>query len=209
MNPEILQILDRAAQNSLWVFLVSFVVLLIFARYRLKKRLKKVEDLFRREKRDKPEKPIERLPVNEWHLATRTLMISLFFAGAFFLVYVFTPLPFFDNFAAGDSWRITPLRVTAVAYDRFYQGFSLEGEVWNQTETPLLRLRSVVKVWGTDDKLLDEVVVPVEPAVLTGGTAGTFSLLYEENSPFIKGYQVSFVDQEGQPVPHVTGFDVE
>ena len=136
-------------------------------------------------------------------------MISLLFAALFFLIYVFTPLPIFDNFASGDAWRITPLRLTAVTYDRFYEGFSLEGEVWNQTETPLIRLQSVVKIWGSDDKLLDEVVVPVEPAVLPGGTAGTFDLLYENNSPFIKGYQVSFVDQEGKAIPHVTGFDIE
>jgi len=209
MNPETVAILDRAAVSSLWIFLASFVVMLLFARYRLRSRLKKVEDLFSHEDEEKPARPFDKLPVDEWKLATRTLLISLFFGAAFFLLYIFTPLPVFDNFAAGDAWRITPLRVTAVTYDRFYEGFSMEAEVWNQTDAPLLQLRSVVKIWGTDDKLLDEVVVSVEPVVLPAGTAGTFSLLYEEDSPFIKGYQVSFVDQEGQTVPHVMGFDVE
>jgi len=209
MNSEIVQILDRAVVHSLWIFLASFAVLLVYARYRIRSRLKKVEDLFNQEKEREPRELRDRLPVNEWQLATRTLAISLFLSLAFFLIFMFTPLPIFENFAAGDVWRITPLRVTAVTYDRFYEGFSMEGEVWNQTESPLLRLQSVVKIWGTDGKLLDEVKVPVEPLILPGGTAGTFSLLYEKNSPFIKGYQVSFVDQEGRPVPHVTGFDVE
>ena len=136
-------------------------------------------------------------------------MTSLLLGLLFFLVFMFTPLPIFKNFAAGDTWKITPLRVTAVTYDRFYEGFSMEGEVWNQTEGPLLQLQTVISIWGTDDKLLDEVKVPVEPTILPGGKAGTFRLLYEENSPFIKGYQVSFLDQEGRVVPHVTGFDVE
>ena len=128
---------------------------------------------------------------------------------AFFLVFVFTPLPFFQNFSAVDSWRITPLRLTAVTYDRYYEGFSLDGEVWNQTQEPMFQLQGVVRIWGTDDKLLDEVKVDIEPSILPGGTPGTFKLQYEKNSPFIQGYQVVFVDQEGQPVPHVTGLDVE
>lgn len=209
MNSEIVQILDRAVVYSLWIFLGSFLALLVYARYRIRRRLKKVEDLFNREEEEKPRKRRNRLPINEWQLATRTLLIALFFGFAFLFVFMFTPLPIFENFAAGDTWRITPLRVTAVTYDRFYEGFSMKGEVWNQTESPLLRLQAVISIWGTDDKLLDEVRVPVEPVILPGGTAGTFSVLYEKYSPFIKGYQVSFADQEDRAVPHVTGFDVE
>jgi hypothetical protein len=137
------------------------------------------------------------------------MMVSLFLALAFFVVFVFTPLPIFQNFAASDAWRITPLRVTAVTYDRTYEGFSMEGEVWNQMDEPLLRISAVVSIWGTDEKLLDEVTVPVEPTVLAGGTAGTFQLTYRENSPFIKGYQLSFVDQESRNIPHLAGFDIE
>lgn len=209
MNAEIVEIVDRAVVYSLWIFLISFLSLLLFARHRIRARLKRVEDLFDRRKEKKPRKASERLPVNEWILATRTLTISAIFGLGFFFVFMFTPLPIFDNFAAGDSWKIPPLRVTAVTYDRFYEGFSMEGEVWNQTEDPLLRLETIVSIWGADDKLLDEVRVPVEPVVLPGGTSGTFSLQYEEHSPFIRGYQLSFVDQEGREVPHVMGFDVE
>jgi len=209
MNAEIVEIIDRAVVYSLWIFLVSFLLLLVYARHRIRARLKRVEDLFDRKEEDRPRELSDRLPVNEWVLATRTLTISAVFGLGFFFVFMFTPLPVFDNFTAGDSWKITPLRVTAVTYDRFYEGFSMEGEVWNQTENPLLRLESIVSIWGTDDKLLDEVRVPLEPLVLPGGTSGTFSLLYEKHSPFIRGYQLSFVDQEGRAVPHVTGFDVE
>jgi hypothetical protein len=207
MNPEILQIIDRALVQSLWIFLICFLTILVYSRYRLLARLRRVADLFDREEK-KPKKR-ERLPVNEWQLAMRTLLVSGFISAVFFIVYIFTPLPVFQNFAAGDAWRITPLRVTAVTYDRYYEGFSMEGEVWNQTEEPLLRIRAVVNIWGTDDKLLGEVIVPIEPPILAGGTAGTFGLSYEENSPFIKGYQLSFIDQENQPVPHSTGFDLE
>ena len=208
MNPQILEIVDRAVVHSLWIFLVSFVVFLIYARYRLRARLKRVEDLFYGdEKKDKKRR--DRLPVDEWQLATRTLLVSFLLSLAFFLVFMFTPLPIFKNFAASDTWKITPLRVTAVTYDRYYEGFSMEGEVWNQTEAPLLRISAVISIWGTDEKLLDEVAVPVEPLVLLGGSAGTFRLAYEENSPFIKGYELSFVDQEGRDIPHLVGFDVE
>lgn len=209
MNSEIVLILDRAFVSSLWIFLVSFAGLLIYARHRLRTRLKKVEDLLGQDPHEEEKTDARRLPVNEWQLAIRTLMISLFLALAFFFVFMFTPLPIFDNFSADDSWKITPLRVTAVTYDRFYEGFSIQGEVWNQTSTPLLQLRTVVSIWGTDDRLLDEVEVPVEPAVLLGGTSGTFNLQYHENSPFIRGYQVSFIGQDGRALQHVMGFDVE
>jgi hypothetical protein len=209
MNSEVVEILDRAVAYSLWIFLGSFLSLLVYARSRLRSRLKKVEDLFQREDTEKPARRRERLPVNEWRLATRTLMLSILSGLGFFVVFMFTPLPIFDNFAADDAWTITPLRVTAVTYERFYEGFSLEGEVWNQTESPMIRIQALISVWGTDDKLLDEVTVPVEPVILLGGNPGTFRLLYEDNSPFIKGYQVAFLDQEGRSIPHVTGFDVE
>ena len=209
MKSEVVLILDRAVVHSLWIFLVSFVALLIYARFRLRARLKKVEDLFRKDSSEPVRDDPTRLPVNEWQLAVRTLLVSLFLALAFFFVFMFTPLPIFDNFSAADSWRITPLRVTAVTYDRTYEGFSIEGEVWNQTADPLLQLRTLVSIWGTDDKLLDEVEVLVEPAALPGGTYGTFRLEYNENSPFIKGYQVSFVSQDGRAIPHVMGFDAE
>jgi len=209
MNPEVIEILDRAVVDSLWIFLVSFALLLIYARYRLGSRLKRVEDLFNREAEQKPKRLTQRVSVDEWQLATRTSIVAIFLSLAFFFVFMFTPLPIFENFAAGNAWKITPLRVTAVTYDRSYEGFSMEGEVWNQTESPLLQLQVLVKICGTDDKLLDEVKVPLEPPVLPGGTAGTFSLRYEKNSPFIKGYQVSFLDQDDRIVPHVTGFDVE
>ena len=208
MTSEIILILDRAFENSLWAFLGCFLILLVFSRFRLRARQKRVEDLFDRDP-EEPAPKFHRLPVNEWRLAVRTLLVALLCGGAFFLVFVFTPLPFFQNFASGDSWRITPLRLTAVTYDRYYEGFTLDGEVWNQTETPFLQLQGIIRIWGTDDKLLDEVPVEIDPSVLPGGSAGTFNLRYEKNSPFIKGYQVTFVDQGGQPVPHVTGFNVE
>jgi hypothetical protein len=213
MNPEIVLILDRAFQYSLWLFLFTFVLLLVYAGIRLRRHTRRIGDLFEGSfsegEEGKKQRRFEQRPTNEWRLAFRALSLSLACSIAFFFIFVFTPFPLFENFASGDSWKISPLRITALTYDRFYNGFSLEGEVWNQTKKPVFGLQAVVKIWATDDALLDEVRAPVEPDPLAAGTAGRFSLNQVQNTPFLKGYQVSFVDRSGGAVPHVTGFDVQ
>jgi hypothetical protein len=213
MNPEIVLILDRAFQYSLWVFLLTLVLVLVYASIRLRRRSRRIGDLFEgsfaEDEESEKGRRFEQLPTNEWPLVFRVLSLSLVCGIAFFLIYVFTPFPFFENFASGDSWKISPLRITVLTYDRFYDGFSLEGEVWNQTRNPVFGLQAVIKIWGRDDTPLDEVRVPVDPDPLGAGTAGIFTLRQVQDSPFLKGYQVSFVDRSGEAVSHVTGFDVQ
>jgi len=108
-------------------------------------------------------------------------------------------LPF--SGALFDQWRIS--------LKAFYEGFSVKGEVWNQTAEPFNQLQVVIRVIGTDGQPLEEVTIPVEPVPLEPGAAGLFELNYTQNSPFISGYQVAFFDQTGKAIPHVFGFDVD
>ena len=99
--------------------------------------------------------------------------------------------------------------MTSISYDRFYEGFALVGEVWNQTRDEALELTAVIKVIGTDDKPLGEIEVAIDPSPLNPGEAGTFEARYTEYSPFIRGYQVTFFTTDGTRISHLTGFDVE
>jgi hypothetical protein len=213
MIPGIVDILDRALVNSIWVFLVTNLVFLIFASWSLRVRRRKLGDLLV----ELPEQEqlsrlaaLNRNPAfNQWKISLRTTLFALLCACFYFLAFLFLPLPIFQNFSSDQSWKIQPLRLTSISYDRFYEGFSLEGEVWNQTDDPIEELKAAITVWSIEDEPLDEIVVDVEPVVLEAGTAGEFSLRYAENSPLIKGYQVSFQDVTGAVIPHVTGFDVQ
>jgi hypothetical protein len=210
MNPETVLILDRAFTYAIFCFLIAFVVLLLYARSKLRRRSRKLGDLYIAEFQDQSaarEEAIRSL-LSPWQIVLRAFFASLICALVFLGVYLFTPVPFFRNFAVENSWRITPLRLTAISYDRAYEGFSLEGEVWNQTQEPMPGVQASIKVMALDDKPLDEIEVDVAPDPLPAGRSGSFRVRYSENSPFIKGYSVSFLDQEGRHIPHVTGFDV-
>lgn len=212
MNAELLNILDRALSYSTWVFLGALIVFLFFSSLSLRRRKRKLGDLYESGFENGRRRKI-RLPAssryNQWRISMNSLLLALGSAVLFFVVFVFTPLPFFDNFAASEAWQVTPLRVTAISFDRFYEGFSIEGEVWNQSPDAIPELKAWVKVVGIDDKPLDEVEAPVTPLPLESGKAGVFTLDYEEHSPFIKGFTVSFTDGEGNPIAHVSGFDVQ
>jgi len=210
MNAEIIRILDNAFSFGLWCFLISFVLLLLFARSRLRARRKKLEELYGLDSKEDPAAISEKSPwYNPWRISLQSSLLAILLGLFGTLIYLFLPLPFFENFAAGSEWKIVPLRVTAISYDRFYEGFSLEGEVWNQTRDEPLELTARIEVVGNDDKPLDEIETRVKPSPLEPGKAGTFEIRYTEYSPFIKGYRVAFFSVDGRRIPHLTGFDVE
>lgn len=212
MSSGIELILDRALSYSLWCFLIAFVLLLLFASARLRARKRRIGDIYAEARTSDPEfsKALaERNPAfNEWRISLQTFLIALVCAICFFVLFILLPLPVFQNFATDTTWQVTPLRVTALTYDRFYEGFSVTGEVWNQTEKELPHLKVRVIVWGNDNRPLGEVVTEIIPDPLPPGTAGEFSAEYEENSPFIKGYKIQFFDDTNQIIPHVSGFNV-
>jgi hypothetical protein len=146
---------------------------------------------------------------NPWKISLNATLSALVLSIIALILYLLLPFPFFHNFSSGSDWMVVPLRLTSVSYERFYEGFSLEGEVWNQTKEQPLELRARIKVIGTDDKPIDVFDVEVAPSPLEPGEAGEFEARYTENSPFIKGYQISFVTRDGSQIPHLTGFDVE
>lgn len=211
MNEGLLSLLDTLLAYSLQAFLILFLVALLYARRRLRRRKTTIADYyrekFRRKEKDEAFLPPPS-PRRQWKIVFNALLFSAVLAGFFFLVLSFTPLPGVENFVTVHSWRVTPLRVTALLHERTQHGFALEGEVWNQTEGALPALTAVVAVWGQEDEILDEITVPVRPDPLPPGRPGQFSLQYKKNSPFLKGYQIRFRSPEGETVPHVMGFDV-
>jgi len=140
-----------------------------------------------------------------WH----AMVLSALLAGFFFLAVSFLPLPFFDNFASVRTLDESPLRLTALVYERTFEGFSLQGEVWNQTASAIENAQARVNIWGNDRQLLDTVIVPLEPNPLPASQPASFKLTYNKNSPFLYGYEVSFLAADGQPIPHIKGFDVQ
>ena len=219
MDAATLEIIERSLQYSLWAFLGVFLLSLLVIRHRLHSRRKGLQDLredLDREYQQKWTGPAPTTPTSERfvpsqdesRMAFHTLLLSTCLAAVCFLALTLIPLPFLENLATLDPRSTVPLRVTALNYDRFHEGFSLEGEIWNQEEEPLGELTAVVKIWGTDEELLDELSVDVKPKILKPKSSGNFSLRYSKNSPFLFGYEIHFLDQTGNEVPHVKGFDV-
>lgn len=207
MNQEVLNLVDQALRYSLWAFLSTFLVLLLFVRHQLRSRRKQIIDFYR----DAQEKPVSDRHIpssNQWQMAIKALFVSFLLAAVVFVTIVFVPVPGLQNTVAGMDLEVAPLRVTALQFERFHEGFSLEGEVWNQGKEPLESLQVTVLIIGSDGKLLDEVSVPVSPSPLQTGTSGSFELRYTENSPFLRGYQLAFRDASYRLINHETGFDV-
>jgi len=219
MNQRTLEILDQSLKYSLWAFLFIFLASLCFIALRLKARKQGLanylrDEFERRYQKEMMGEDLEEVldgavPLsNRVRMATKTLILSAALAFVCFLLAGFTPLSFFGNFATEPTRETGPLRLTLLTYERFYEGFSLEGEVWNQTQEPMTGLKALVSVWKSERELLDEISVQVAPDPLPALSAGTFSLRYTENSPFLYGYQVTF-ENEHSRIPHVEGFDVE
>jgi hypothetical protein len=214
MSSDLVIIIDQALKYALLGFLLSYLILLLYSRAKLRGQRKKLEDIYMEVAEGVPSLRSDRLPFSgalfdQWRISLKALMVSLLCGLAIFIIFLFTPLPLVKNFASDNPFRIEPLRVTALTYDRFYEGFSVKGEVWNQTEDPFDQLQAVIRVIGTDGQPLEEVSIPVEPAPLEPGAVGLFELNYTQNSPFISGYQVSFHEETGRAIPHVLGFDVD
>ncbi len=199
MNLELVRILDNALQISLWVFLGSLFLFLLISQARLVRHAVRTRDSAQVEKLNPA--------YDQSRVAFRSASFSLVLCLLVLAVYLFSPLPGLKNLVNTRSWQLTPLRVTAISWDRIYEGFNLEGEVWNQTDQDMGGLTAVISVVGTYDELLDSLVIPVKPEILGAGEPGTFSVSYKKNSPFIKGYRLGFTDQNGEPVRHISGFD--
>lgn len=205
MMPQSVVIFDQALRLSLWTFIAAFLILLFFAAWRIRKMRRRMADGLKTEEPDSA--LLQRLHVNEWRAIGKALAASCVVASLTFVIACFVPLPSFHNFASGTIWERTPLRVTSIHYERFYEGFSLDVELWNQTGEDLPGVEAVVTVRGDGGEVLDRVSGGVTPNPLPAGQPGSFRIRYAEKSPFIRGYQLSFLDQEGEPLPHVTGFD--
>jgi hypothetical protein len=219
MSEHVLTILDQALRFSLWVFIGAFVLSLIFIVVRLRSRRKRLIDVYREEYEKKHGiAPDDQQTARDWpryvpstnrlQMIFHGLILSVLLGVAAFVVLSLTPFTFFDNFATGGGWTVEPLRLTALVYERSHDGFSLQGEVWNQLEEEVSGLQAVVTVLGREQEALEEVTLPVEPRTLPPGSPGKFSLTYAKHSPFLSGYQVNFVREDGTTVPFDKGFDV-
>lgn len=208
MNPKIIELVDWALQTALWAFLAFLVLGLAFVFFQIRRRGKKSLGPDRlREQEEKTGRA--GIPTGVGLKAGfRASLFALASAVIIFLALLFFPLPGLDNFASGSSWQQTPLRVTALEEDRFYEGFSVEGEVWNQTPRPLEDVTLFVDILGTDEEVLDEVRVSLNPDPVPAGRPASFRFEYRDNSPFLTGYRLVFRDAEDNRVAHVTGFDV-
>ena len=186
MTSKTLEILDNSLKYSLWTFLIVLILTLalVFA--------------FKSQRAGR----------SAAQSAFRAAILSLIVAAAAFCVLAFTPLSPIVNFASVHDLDETPLRLTALTYERTYEGFSLQGEVWNQSPAALANIQAEIQVWGQEGKQLDRITVFVEPRELAPRQSGAFTVEYSKNSPFLYGYDVSFVSQDGKVIPHVKGFDV-
>jgi hypothetical protein len=209
MNETALQLIDRTLTYSLWAFLITFLILLIFAIGVIRSRRRRLGEVFADGTLDRVSQDRKAASLlNEWRILFHSFLLALGCTLVFAAVYTLVPIPFVDNLLTTRAWQVTPLRVTALTYDRFYEGFSLEGDVWNQTEEPIEGLQAVVTVVGSEDTHLDELQSAVRPDPLEPGEMGSFQVEYRKQSPFIQGYRIRFVNPSGQTVPHVAGFDV-
>ncbi len=219
MNAETLVIVDWAVRASLIAFLALFAAFFLYSWFRSRRKKRALaryfeEELARRfadpERQDTPTAPPEAYTPrsNRWRSAVRSLVLSAVLTALFFVGICFVPLPFLHNFATERAWNMEPLRLTGLTFERFYEGFSVEGEVWNQTEEPIDGLQALITIWDHNRDTLEKKLVTILPHPLEAGKAGRFSLRYEENSPFLSGYKVEFLDANGDLVPHVEGFDV-
>jgi len=220
MNERVLDILDQSLKYSLWAFLLTFLASLCFIALQLKARKQGFAEYLRKEFEKRYEEEIlgedqgkvldRTVPLaNRLPMVVQALVVSAVLALGCFLVVGFTPLSLFGNFATENPSQAAPLRLTLLAYDRFYDGFSLNGEVWNQSQESMRGLRALISIWKSDSELLDEITVQVEPDPLPAGAAGVFNLRYTESSPFLYGYQVTFSSDQNLKIPHVQGFEVE
>ena len=220
MDHPVLRIVDFPLQVALWVFLVSFLVILVVVRSRIRARKFSLKDYFReefdryyREKLEEPSGKRRRTEPwtaarNEFRIVFQVMMLSILLAIGSFVGVSFVPIPYLRNWTGVESVETAPLRLVALSYDRFYTGFSLKGEIWNQGQIPLKGISARVRIWGRDDKLLEEIMAEVKPTVLDPESSGSFGMKFSQKSPSqLYGYEVAFIDPGGDETPHIRGFD--
>ena len=207
MTESTLQAIDLALSNALWVFLGTFLLILLLIALQLRARSGETSG----EETSDEERTLYRGLLRrrlfslseQLQKSFQGLLLSLFLAliaGLFLIFGPATPLR--------SSEETFPLRLTTLTFERFYEGFSLRGEIWNQTQDTLPGISAVVHILGPENEQLEEVVTAVEPDPLPARSPGTFQIRYARNSPFLRGYKVSFTSS-GATLPHIKGFDVE
>ena len=201
INPEFIQILDSATRLTLITFLALFGSFGLYNFYRFNSR-----------RLTGSRWPDEKDYQKPWKIL-RPLLYSLGFSGliaAFsFFFYALVPAPFLNNYATAESWQRAALRITSLQFDRFHEGFSLKGEIWNQQKGRLEKIQVVVSVLDHNKESLARLLVTPVPSTLESGQTATFELNYAENSTLIHGYQLFFQDSASSTISHVAGFDVE
>ena len=199
LNAEVIQILDRAVRLTLITFLILFACFSLYSFYIFNSR------------RLTGSRQGDSLPTR-WQILRPLLYsiaLALVLSGPAFLFFAFVPAPFLDNFTTAASWKRTPLRITALDFDRFHEGFSLNGEIWNQGRETLDDIQIVVTVLDHNEEQLDELLVSTAPPQVEAGQTASFKVRYAENSTLIHGYQLSFRSGDGTPIHHAAGFNVE
>lgn len=216
MNPELVKIFDQALSVALWVFLASLATSLLFVISRLHHTRSSLAQYDSEEMEGQDQNRLTEAfstprpsgPDLESDSIIRTLLLALAVSTLCFVVLLFTPVSYFPNLATGHSWKVIPLRLTALDHHRSYRGFSVRGEVWNQTPQPIENLQAVITVWSNKQGPTTEIVESVRPRSLSPGSVATFRIRYRQDSPLLHGYQVGFRTGEGVRVPHLKGFDV-
>ncbi len=201
LDPEVLHILDGAARLTLATFLVLFAGVGLYNFYSFNSR--RLTGTLHPEEMDLHQ---------PWQIL-RPLLSSLVFSSLLallsFFFYAFVPAPFLDNYATAGGWKRAAVRITSLQFDRFHEGFSLKGEIWNQKEEDLVGMQVVVSVLDHNKEPLARLVVAPVPPTMKSGQTAAFEVRYAENSTLIHGYQLAFQDSDGAPIDHVAGFDVE
>ena len=218
MTEPSLQLFDLAFRNSLWVFLGAFLVILCLIALQTRSQRQRNSEGFPGSDPTESSDSASSLGGLRGQLlllsaqlqkALLGLLLALVLSGLFWVLSVFTPFAGLHSQSEGPSEEPFPLRLTTLSYERFHEGFSLRGEVWNQTRDPLQGVTARVQVLGSEHELLENVPVPVEPDPLPGRSPGTFQLSYTKNSPFLYGYRVTFESALGTPLLHIKGFEVD
>lgn len=219
MNDVTLRILDQSLEYALWGFLICFTATLFFISLQLQKRRKGLAKYYQEEFEEPykkeliggiaPERLVNYIPLsNRLRMAIRALWVASVFAVVCFVLVSFTPTSIIENFTDLGNYELAQLRLTSLSHNRFYEGFSLQGEVWNQSPETISGIRAVIIVWDSNQKLLDTISVPIDGDPLSVKSSGTFTAEYTKFSPFLYGYQVTFESSDGNKISHVEGFDV-
>ena len=217
----VVRIADLPLQIALWVYILTFLISLLLMKVFLRSPKHSLDDYFKdefdryyQEKIQNPSLLVQsrRRPVkpsyNEHKIVFQLTLLSCLLALMSFLVVSFVPLPYISNWTRSDPLEVAPLRITSLSYDRFYNGFSLKGDIWNQGQTPMVDLSARVKVWGKHEQLLEEILVKIKPRILQPDSSGHFRLKYSKDSPsLLFGYEIEFVNTDGEETAHIRGFD--